>query len=204
MSASRAKALEALGITTVRDLVMHFPRRYLDLSKVETILSATIGEECSISAIVHRVQLKKPKPKLSLVEITLTDGTGTMIVTCFRQPWLAESIKPGMAVAVSGKVLFDFGYKRMTNPFIEKLDDETQAGRIIPIHPACEKISAAWMRRLIANALAACEGLYDPLPLSLRKRYRLMARSSALRAIHFPQTAEELAQARRRLAFEEL
>ena len=76
----------------------------------------------------------------------------------------------------------------MTNPYLEVLGGREQAaeGMIIPVHPACEKVSPAWMRRLVGNALAACTGMYDPLPLELRAKYRLMSRQRALMSIPFP------------------
>lgn len=210
VSPQRARALEALGIASVRDLVTHYPRRYLDLSQVSTIADAAIGSELTIVADVFEVKLKKPKPRLSLTEITLTDATGTLIVTAFRQPWLADRIRAGERVAVAGKVEFDYGFKRMTNPFIEAVDGDGRgaaggvAGRVVPIHPACEKVSAAMMRRLVANALDLVAGCRDPLPVGLRAKYRLMSRGRALAAIHFPETMAEAAEARRRLAYEEL
>lgn len=204
VSADRAALLSKLGIETLRDLLTHFPRRYIDLSAVATIAAAEIGKSFTIAATVHEVVLKRPK-RIPLVEITLVDETGTMIVTCFRQPWLANQIHAGDAIAVSGKVEFNYGFKRMTNPFIEALtDNNASGGRIIPVHPATEKISTAWMRRFIANALQDCTGTEDPLPLSLRARYRLYSRNAALHAIHFPESMDEVAQARRRLVFEEL
>ena len=204
VSAARASVLSKLGIETVRDLLTHFPRRYIDLSAVATIASAELGKSFTIAGTVHEVQLKRPK-RIPLVEITLVDQTGTMIITCFRQPWLADQLHKGDAIAVSGKVEFNYGFKRMTNPFIESLTEENAGeGRIIPVHPATEKITTAWMRRFIANALEDCTGAEDPLPLSLRTRYRLYSRYSALQAIHFPQSMDEVDQARRRLVFEEL
>ncbi len=205
VSPTRAKALAGLGIHTIRDLVTHFPRRYIDLSRKETIASATIGEQCTIEGQVHEIKLKRPKPRLSLVEIALVDGTGILLVTAFRQPWLMDQIKAGMRIAIAGKLEFDYGYKRMTNPYLEVLEGQNVAeGMIIPVHPATEKISAAWMRRLVGNALEAVQGLYDPLPLELRARYRLMSRGAAFAAIHFPQNSGEIAEARRRLVYEEL
>ena len=203
VSTSRQKALAALDIVTVRDLATHYPRRYLDLSAVKTIRNARTGESCSIKGQIHRVELKRPK-RVDFTEVTLVDGTGTLIIICWKQPWLAKSLTAGMQIAVSGTIEMNGGFKQMTNPFIEPIDDEGFMGRIIPIHPACAAISPAWMRRLVTNALAACEGVYDPLPMSLRTRYRLMSRQNALRSIHFPQSMDEMAQARRRLAFEEL
>lgn len=75
---------------------------------------------------------------------------------------------------------------------------------MVPVHPATEKLTAAWVRRIVANGLEAAEGLFDPLPLGLRLRYRLMSRNAALRAIHFPRTMAEADEARRRLVYEEL
>ena len=205
VSPARAKALAGLGISSVRDLLTHYPRRYVDLSAKKSIAQARIGERCTIEGSVHEVKLKRPKPRLTLTEVTLVDDTGTLIVTCFRQPWLAEQLSPGMRVAVAGAVEFNFGFKRMTNPYLEKLEGGQGAeGMIIPVHPACEKVSAAWMRRLVGNALQLCMGMLDPLPLDVRLRHRLMSRGQALRCIHFPQTMEEAAQGRRRLSYEEL
>lgn len=209
VSPARARALEALGIRTVRDLVTHFPRRYIDLSRKETVASARIGEQCTIEGTVHEIKLKRPKPKLALVEVTLVDGTGTLMVTAFRQPWLMDSLRAGMRVAVAGKLEFNYGFKRMTNPFIEAVDGGATpqggaCGMVIPVHPATEKLSTAWMRRLVGNALEHIAGLYDPLPLELRAKYRLMSRAAALGCIHFPRSMAEAAEARRRLVYEEL
>ncbi len=205
VSPARAGALSKLGIKSVRDLLTHYPRRYVDLSLRCRVAEAQIGRPCTVQGIVHKVELKRPRPNLSLVEITLVDETGALMVTCFRQPWLKDQLKPEMSVAVAGKIEFNYGFKRMTNPYLEILEAGGQAhGMIIPVHPACEKISPAWMRRLIGSALDLAAGAYDPLPLELRIRYRLMSRNQAFRSIHFPQSATEAAQARRRLVYEEL
>ncbi len=204
VSPGRAQALSQLGIESVRDLLDHFPRRYIDLSSVKTIASAAIGQSCTIQGRVHEIKLKRPRPRLSLVELSLVDDTGVLICTVFRQPWLMDSIKAGDSLALAGKVEFSYGFKRMTNPFIEALGDEPIKGKIIPVHPACEKISAAWMRRLITNGLELTRGLLDPLPLELREKYHLMSRGAALEAIHFPTSMDEVKEARRRLAYEEL
>ena len=205
VSPTRATALAKLGVHTVRDLVTHFPRRYVDLSHRAQVAGARIGDSCTIQGQVHKVELKRPRPSLSLVEITLVDETGVLMVTCFRQPWLKDQLSAGMSIAVAGKVEFNYGFKRMTNPYLEVLGQgQAACGMIIPVHPACEKISPAWMRRLVGNALDLTAGAYDPLPLELRVRYRLMGRNQALSCIHFPQSMVEVAQARRRLVYEEL
>lgn len=206
VSPKRAQALRKLGISTVRDLVSNYPRRYVDMSRVFTIAQARIGEQCTIKARVHEVKLKRPKPRLALAEVTIVDDTGTLIITAFRQPWLADQLKKGMTVAVSGKVEFNYGFKRMTNPYIEALEGtgEDFHGMIIPVHPSTGAIKQGMMRRLVLNALEEVNGVIDPLPLSLRTKYRLMSRNNALACIHFPHAMAEQAEARRRLAYEEV
>ncbi len=206
VSPARARVLEGKDISTVRDLLTHYPHRYIDMSQLEKVAGAPIGAMCTIAGEIHEIKLKKPKPRLSLVEIALTDDTGLLMVTCFRQPWLKDSLSKGMRVAVSGKVEFNYGFKRMTNPFIEVLEDDAaqDCGLIVPVHPATEKISTAWMRRFIANALDQCRGMLDPVPLALRARYRLFSRGAALSAIHFPKAMADAEEARRRLAYEEV
>ena len=206
VSPKRAQALAKLGIETVRDLVGNYPRRYIDMSQVKTVADAQIGETCSMKLRVFEVKLKRPKPRLQLVEVTVVDDTGTLIVTAFRQPWLADQLKPGMMVAVSGKVEFNFGFKRMVNPHIETLeaDGSDFHGVIVPVHPSTGAVKLGMMRRLVINALEDVRGAIDPLPLSLRVKYRLMSKGNALECIHFPHSMAEQAQARRRLAYEEV
>ncbi len=204
VSSTRATALSSMGIHTVRDLIVHYPRRYLDMSRLSSIADARIGERATVVATVYEAQVKHPRPNLDLSEITLVDDTGTLIATFFRQPWIAKSLVPGMRVSVAGEVEFNYGFKRMTMPFLDRLDeDEAAQGRIVSVYGATERVSSGQIRRLVKNALAVAP-LYDPLPLSLRSKYRLYSRNTAWRAVHFPVSMDEVTQARRRLAYEEV
>lgn len=206
VSSARAAALSRLGVRSVRDLLTHYPSRYIDMSSLQSIASAPVGRPATVVARVHEVTIKRPKPRLELAEVTLVDGTGTLIATFFRQSWLAKTLPAGTRVSVAGDVEFNYGFKRMTMPFLDKLDadDDMSAGRIVPVHRATEGLPAGQVRTLISGALALCAGMHDPLPHELRRRYRLMSRFCALRAIHFPHSMEERRQARRRLAYEEV
>lgn len=205
VSAQRASALEARGITRVRDLLDRFPRRYLDMSQMLTVAQARIGLSCTIMGTVHEFKTKQPRRNLSLVEITIVDGTGTLLVTCFNQPWLARRLANGHLLTVSGVIEFNYGFKRMTNPLITFIEEAEEAhGVIQAVQGTVNQLSPALMKRMIANALDTVRGMYDPLPLSLRKRYRLCSRYQAYRGIHLPHSMEEVAMARRRLLYEEL
>ena len=99
-------ALERLGITRVRDLLLHVPHRYLDFSRVSKIAFADVGQDATVVGRVDKVQLKRPRPRMQIVELTVVDETGLLVATFFRQPWIAEQVKVGDAVALSGKVTF--------------------------------------------------------------------------------------------------
>ncbi len=206
VSPARAEVLQnAMGIYTVRDLLSAYPHRYVDMSQVVSIQQSQIGQQCTLAATIYEVKKKTPRPRLTLVEVTLVDPTGTLIATCFNQPWLANSLKPGMSVSVAGKVEFNYGFKRMVNPLIEAHDaGDAVQGRVLSVHPATAKLSRNMIRRLVSNALSQVRGVYDPLPLSLRRRYRLYSRAEALRGVHEPHSLVDAQQARRRLRYEEL
>ncbi|MBP5313805.1 MAG: ATP-dependent DNA helicase RecG [Eggerthellaceae bacterium] len=208
ISAERARMLSSMGIHSVRDLLSHYPRRYIDLSSVQSTQSAMHGQMCSVEGIIKDIKLKRPKPNLPIVEITLTDEFGFMMITAFRQPWLAKQLSAGMRVVVAGLVRFEYGAKRMANPYIEVLSesssDSKSVGSIIPVHPATEKLSAANMRRIISNALEMTEGIYDPFPMEFRAKYGYMSRGRAIKNIHFPNTMSDMKAARARLTYDEL
>ena len=205
VSPQRARALSVRGIEVVRDLLDRFPRRYLDMSQMVTIAQAIIGLSCTLVARIYETKVKKPRRNLNILEITLLDSTGTLIVTCFNQPWLADKLHKDDLVSVSGTIEFNYGFKRMTNPIITRLEEAGEAHGIIQaFHGSINKLSPSIVKRMIAHALEEVRGLYDPLPLSLRERYRLCSRYQAYRAIHFPESIEEVDMARRRLLYEEL
>ena len=93
----------AFEIRTVGDLVHHYPRRYIDRSRVETIRGAKIGAQVTIIAHVRTVR-KRParNRRTTLVTVTVGDGTGFLDLTFFNQPWTAGLYREGTEVAVSG------------------------------------------------------------------------------------------------------
>ena len=222
VNANRAEALERLGILRVRDLLLNVPHRYLDFSHRVQIAFAQIGEDATITGRVASVKTKRPRPKMVIVEIEVVDDTGVLTASFFRQPWIAEQIHVDDEVALSGKVLFAYGYRQMKSPFYEVLstaksdsNDEARSKEarskeapsktaILPVHPATEGVSPAWMRRIMSAALADTGSVCDWLPSEFVSKHRLMSLSSALREVHFPTSLDAAEQARRRLAFDEL
>lgn len=208
---ARAEALERLGISTVRDALQHVPHRYLDFTRVTPVAGADVGAEATVVGTVDKVTLKRPRPRLQIVEVALVDATGVLMCAFFKQPWLAEQIHVGDTLAVSGKVTFAYGFKQMTPQFHEVVAKAGESGasaasfaRMLPVHGVTEGLSPAWMRRIESAALADYGDACDFMPASLVATRALMTEARALREAHFPSSRPAAERARRRLAYDEL
>ncbi|MDO8916018.1 MAG: ATP-dependent DNA helicase RecG [Coriobacteriia bacterium] len=207
VDAPRAELLAKIGVTTVEDLVRHYPSRYLDLRASAPLASLPLGMDATAVGQVHEVSVKRPRPRLSITEVAITDETGTLVGVWFNQSYLAQRFRAGERVAFAGKVEMDFGMRQMRNPFVERLGDAAGSawlGRILPVHPATEGLSTNWVRRLVSEAVEQFGDVGDHLPVTLRTSRRLIPLATALRWIHFPPGPDQCEAARRRLAYDEL
>ena len=193
---------------TVRDLLEYIPRTYLDLSNTKLIRDLKIGEQATVLGTVKRVDGRYLRGRKHMLTVKVGDGTGFIEVVFWNQPFRARTYAEGETVAVAGRFDKRAGKLQVSgNPIVEVMrgDSGVHTGRIIPIHPATEGVSATMIRRAVHSVLKRYGAdVEDPLPLDLVKRLRLPARGDALAEMHFPTTREHWRAARRRLAFEEL
>lgn len=209
VSGKRQQAVERLGLHRVRDVLLHLPHRYLDFTNVTKIGFASIGDEATVVGVVDRIRIKRPRPRMQIVEVNVMDDTGVIVATFFRQPWIAEQLHEGDTVALSGKVTFAYGFRQMKAPFYEVVSQDqgmasASYARILPVHSVGEGISASWMRRIISSAVADYADVCDFVPSDFIARLGLMTSGRALREVHFPTSMAVAEQARRRLAYDEL
>lgn len=168
---ARAKLFSNLGIHTLRDLILRVPRRYLDFSRHVSILEAAVNDTVTISCVIDRINLKRPRPHLSIVEMYVTDTIGIMRISFFRQPWLAKAYHVGDVVALLGKVEYSYGFKCMNSPFIELIhaaETHTTDGHTADTHvadtPAQDKrapqpVATTRLDTHILPVYALCDGL---------------------------------------------
>lgn len=168
---ARAKLFSNLGIHTLRDLILRVPRRYLDFSRHVSILEAAVNDTVTISCVIDRISLKRPRPHLSIVEMYVTDTIGIMRISFFRQPWLAKAYHVGDVVALLGKVEYSYGFKCMNSPFIELIhaaETHTTDGHTADTHvadtPAQDKrapqpVANTRLDTHILPVYALCDGL---------------------------------------------
>ncbi|HWO71549.1 MAG TPA: ATP-dependent DNA helicase RecG [Actinomycetota bacterium] len=203
---------EGLGIRTVRDLLHHYPRAYIDRSQVTPIRSLRIGQRATVIGRVTEVKARKSlprrgRPPIPIVTVRLADRTGYLELTFFNQPWAARTYRAGMELAASGVVGRYGRMLQLRNQEVEILRGEADAvhtTRITPVHPATEGVTTRTIRELVHRALARIPEIPDPLPPEVVEAEGLLPLDLALRRIHFPGSPEELAPALERLKFDEL
>jgi ATP-dependent DNA helicase RecG len=200
----KAKALVEMEIETVLDLVMHYPRRYIDRTQQAEIKELRPGHEVMVLAAVKRVSKRRTRQGRSLVEVDVFDGSGYLKVTFFNQPWRERQLSVGTEAVFFGKVDLYKGRKQMTSPVVDLIGDQT--GRIVPIYPQSEKagLTTSELSGWVDEALRRVPEFVDPLPESWRDRLDLTDRTWAFGAIHHPESMGEAQAARKRLAFDEL
>ena len=203
---ARAKSLTKLGITDLYSLISYFPRAWEDRAAIHTIDALTIGEYVCVKAMVAAPPTASHIRKgLDLLKVKVVDATSTLFLTFFNQPYLKNSLVMGETYVFYGKAEGTLLHKQMTNPIFEKENVHQVTGRIMPIYPLTAGITQNVMQRSIRQGLDACEAILpDVLPDEIRLKYQLCHIGYAYENIHFPESFDTLAIARRRLTFEEL
>src|SRR5437763_10736955 len=201
VAAVTQRKLGKLRLATVRDVLEHRPRRYETAADEVPIAALPQGEEVVVTGHVLNVE-KRPMRgrRRTRIVARVDDGTATVSVTWFNQPWLADRLKPGTAVRLRGK-LGRWGFE----PRSYDIGDEARAtADFAPVYPAAEEIAAATVRRVVDTALPLAVHVPDPLPADLREREGLALKRDALAAVHRPRDLNEAETGRPRLALEEL
>jgi len=204
VGARRARALEELGVRSVADLLLLFPRRHVDRSVVASIGQLDEGARVTVSGVVEEVGERRARNGRSFVECRFRALDSQLRVVFFNQPWQRRRLVPGTEASLFG-VLERFGGRpQMTNPLVDLLGEET--GGLMPVYPASEQagLESRDVARAVRAALGALGVLDDPLPEALCERLKLPTRDWAVRNLHFPADAEAARRARRRLLFDEV
>lgn len=203
----RARLLARLGITTIRDLLYFFPRRYEDRTLFTPIASLKPDDRTTVCGTVMEIAETRPRDNMTITRVAISDGSGIAWGVWFNQPYMKDRFRVGMRVAFSGRVTFRYGKKEFNSPDFEEMDGDNpiHAGRMVPVYPLTEGLSQRWLRERMKLAVDSFAHLVDEvLPEDMLKQYRFPRAGDALRALHFPSGPDELERARRRLAFEEL
>ncbi|MCU0570350.1 MAG: ATP-dependent DNA helicase RecG [Oculatellaceae cyanobacterium Prado106] len=216
-----AERLGKLELRIVKDVLYYYPRDHIDYARQVNIRDLVPGQTVTIVGTVTRCAcFSSPRnQKLTIFELVVKDSSGQMKLCRFYpgaryqspawQQYQKRLYPPGVVVAASGLVKQDKFGITLEDPQIETIDhsqasiDSMKVGRVLPIYPLTEGVTADIVRKAVVAALPAVLQLQDPLPEGLRQKYGLVMIQEAIAHIHFPPNAEALAAARRRLVFDE-
>ena len=202
-----AETLAKLGLYTLGDLLYYYPRRYDDYSQLKPIKELFYGEQVTVIGTIQSVHTRPIRGgKASIIETIISDGTGSLRLSYFNQPWLANRFKQGDAISVSGKVDQYLGRLVMNSPDWESVEVESlHTNRIVPVYSLTERINQKWLRNLMKQVVEYwAPAVADALPESIRNSARVMLLGDALLQVHFPVSQDKLRAARERLAFDEI
>jgi len=195
---ARAEALRAVGIFSLRDLLLTLPARYEDLDAV-----SPCGARLEGVALVCGVIAEKPRYSafhgITRVSATIRDDSGSLPVCWYNEPWMMKQLPVGETLRLLGRVSVKDGRRVMNNPRIV-----TETG-LQPVYRTVKGFPPKSFRKLMSAALTRVEGCCpETLPEAFRRENRLCGLSFALRQAHFPENPEALAVARRRLSFDQM
>jgi ATP-dependent DNA helicase RecG len=202
-----AQTLTRLGLHTLGDMLYNFPRRYDDYTQLKPIRRLTYGEEVTVIGTVDTVSTRPVRGgRFQITEAVVTDGTGSLRVTWFNQPWIGKRLLDGAQIVLSGKIDQYLGRLVMNSPEWEPLEQKNlHTNRIVPVYPLTSNITQRWLRRLMYDVVSYWSPrVLDPLPDPVRQSAELLDLPTALFQAHFPTNTEQLMAARHRLAFDEI
>lgn len=199
--------LKRLGIESIRDLLFHFPSRYEDYSVTKQISDLLPNEKATIEGIVKTFKAGRTfHKKMFLADATIADDSGSIRIVWFNQKFVAQMVKPGIHIRVSGKVSVDKHGLHFANPAFERAErDETHTGRLVPVYPETSGLTSKFFRWQIGEILKKhLKGIPDFIPEDILARLHLPSLARALTYIHFPKKLDEAILAEKRFAFDEM
>ncbi len=202
----RARVYGRLELRAVRDLLFHMPLRHVPFPAPRRIADLFFQAEGSVVGTVERMEVEHLPRSLKKLRAIVRDDSGSVEAVWLRHGQPRLGVRPGEAIALSGKLLQLGRHLTFDNPEYERGDAAPlHTRRLVPVYPLTAGLSDKELRGRIHWAISHFAGeVVDPLPDALRLTHGLPRLDDALRDLHFPPTHDAYERARRRFAFEEL
>lgn len=198
--------LRRLGIKTVSDVLNHFPERYEDFRHIAPIQTLKGGAHACVKGSVRLIRsARSPRKRMSFTKCLLEDSSGSIQCIWLNQPYIAKMLREGNMLLVAGKISVTKYGMQFINPTYERATSvPIHTARVVPLYALTSGLTHKMFRMLAQTSLPATQYIEDPIPIELRKDFKLMPLKDAYSIIHFPITLEHAGQARARLALQEL
>ena len=199
----RAEKYQKMGIQTPYDLLYHFPRSYIDFTNPTMVADAEPGESAAVRCTVkQKMRPSFVRRGFSVFRVVVTDGVSDLTLVFYNNPYTYQAMKSGEEYYVYGKITGGFTRHEMASPVVQKAEG---AMLLQPVYPQTAGLTSVMIRTNVQRALQYLkETPTETMPESLMRNYELMPLTDALDTIHRPESSDQLALARHRLAFEEL
>lgn len=211
LSAQHTESLKRLGIETIRDLLYHIPHRYESGADVRQVAQLHTPGDVTLYGRFTKLEMKRSfRTKVPMAEGTFEDGSGSVRVVWFHQPYLAKMVPTNELVRLRGPLSLSKGKKYIANPVVEKtagLPSVALAEEgLSPVYPETAGITSLWFYHAVKRALEANvhEQLVDLVPKEIIARYHLPSLQTALVWAHQPKNEKDAEAAKKRFAFEEV
>jgi ATP-dependent DNA helicase RecG len=202
-----------LGISTCKDLLYHFPNRYVDRTRFYSIAQLPkVQADVQVVGKITDIRLIKQSKGKRLVA-TFSDSTGEIELVWFRgHQWIQKQLKTNLTYTAFGRLMWYGPRCSIAHPELDEEDPSQKKKNAIfqPVYPSTEKlanrnITNRTMRQIIHHLFEELRvGVRETLSDDILSTHQLIGATDALRAIHFPKNLKELEQAQNRLKFEEL
>ena len=201
--------LKKLGITTVGDMLWHFPVRYEDFSKIYKIAELESGQEATVCGKIEEINTKKTWRKgMSVTEAMIADESGLIRAIWFNQPYIANTLHTGRMANFSGKIsLSREGELYFNNPIHEiiRAGAETQhTARLVPIYAETKGLTSRGLRFVVRSIMKRNPTFSEWIPEAVLSEYDLPEIHNAIDNIHFPEKIDDALMAQKRFSFENL
>ena len=198
------KLFEKLDIRTVGELLAHFPRDYEIYEKPVRIGEAAPGKVCAVYAAVTAIPNERKVRKLHILNVTVSDGSGSMQLTFFNMPFLKKVLKPGGFYLFRGTVQSRGITKLMEQPRLFNMEEyRRQTDQLIPKYSLTKGLTNQSVQKAVKQALSFCKFEEEFYPRTLLDTYGLLSEREAVETIHVPADREALLAASKRLVFDE-
>ena len=201
---------KSFGITTVNELLRHYPRRYEVRGELTDISKLLADDEVTILAQIERVSLRRANGK-NILEVIVTDGSANLSLTFFNQAWREKELKAGRVGLFAGKVGVFKGKRQLSHPDYQLVPDGDDvdaavaefAGKFLPVYPATAKLPSWKVMQCMKLVTDSLDEIADYLPNELITKYKYPTLKQAFIDIHQPKELINAEQARARLTFDE-
>ena len=201
---------KSFGITTVNELLRHYPRRYEVRGELTDISKLLADDEVTILAQIERVSLRRANGK-NVLEVIVTDGSANLSLTFFNQAWREKELKAGRVGLFAGKVGVFKGKRQLSHPDYQLVPDGDDvdaavaefAGKFLPVYPATAKLPSWKVMQCMKLVTDSLDEIADYLPNELITKYKYPTLKQAFIDIHQPKELINAEQARARLTFDE-